>query len=859
MSAWDWEAGENYVKDMLQGLNLRMEDKCRRRPQRTGFLYDDRMTRHYCSWNPEYTEIPGRLLKSYERCQEYGLVERCHRVQARHASQEEMTLLHDEELVLKLKETASMTAEETKRLAKKYDYIYFHPDVYDNSRLALGSSIEMVDKILSRQVRNGMALVRPPGHHAMRSKFCGYCYLNNVATAAQFALDNYGLNRVLIVDWDVHHGQGTQYMFYDDPRVLYFSIHRHEHGVEWPNLDESEYTFVGDGAGQGYNVNVPLNVHGCGDSDYMAIILQVLLPVAFEFRPELILVSAGYDAALGCPEGEMQVTPAFFAHVVNLLSPLADGQLCLILEGGYCLQSLAEGVALSLAALLGDPCPQLAPLLAPCSSVRESILNCLKVLRCYWKSFCYQGSLAEDNIPEFPSLLQWPVTVNQDRSSRETFSLLEPCFDVKQEAVIAGYVQELERWIANLNRRKTNNRVCLGFHEKLLQHRSLKEVNHPECPERLTSIMSTLERWGLLHRCILPQERSVTEEELSLVHSSSHIRRMMKLSALDEEALMKYPGTFNSVFVCKDTYAAASQAVGTVLSVVDAVMKDEATSGVAVIRPPGHHACEGHPMGYCIFNNVAIAAKYAMSKFNVNRVLYVSLHRFDDGRFFPYGSDGNMGTVGEGSGKGFSVNIPWRLGRMGDSEYIAAFQQIILPIAYEFCPDLVLVSAGFDAAREDDLGGYKLSPQCFALMTNLLMGLANGRIVLALEGGYNQEMTSAGLCLCTSVLLGDTCPPLPEPQARPSPSAVETMTSVIGVQKQFWKTLCFCVDLPDEDRVRNIGGLNPNKDNAAEEGKTDGLSQDEELVCHTLSDMTVRNKGDAKGSCDDRAKSTYRQ
>ena len=152
------------------------------------------------------------------------------------------------------------------------------------------------------ELENGMALVRPPGHHAMRSESCGYCYVNNVAMAARAALDT--VQRIVIIDWDVHHGQGTQREFYEDDRVMYISIHRHEDGFWWPNLQESDHTFTGAGAGAGYNVNIPLNVTGNTDGDYLHAWHQVVLPLAHTFNPDLVIISAGFDPALGCPEGE---------------------------------------------------------------------------------------------------------------------------------------------------------------------------------------------------------------------------------------------------------------------------------------------------------------------------------------------------------------------------------------------------------------------------------------------------------------------------------------------------------------------------------------------------------------------------
>lgn len=160
---------------------------------------------------------------------------------------------------------------------------------FDLSLLAVGSTIELIDAIVGARCQNGMAIIRPPGHHAMKAEYNGYCFFNNVAIAAQHALDTASAQRILIVDWDVHHGQGTQRMFYDDPRVVYFSVHRYEHGMFWPNLRESDYDYVGEAAGAGYNFNVPLNQTGMTNGDYLAIWQQLLMPVATEVRVALIV------------------------------------------------------------------------------------------------------------------------------------------------------------------------------------------------------------------------------------------------------------------------------------------------------------------------------------------------------------------------------------------------------------------------------------------------------------------------------------------------------------------------------------------------------------------------------------------
>lgn len=155
---------------------------------------------------------------------------------------------------------------------------------FELSLLAVGSTIELLDHILDGRCQNGMAVIRPPGHHAMKAEFNGYCFFNNVAVAAQRALANGSAKRILIVDWDVHHGQATQQAFYNDPRVVYFSIHRYEHGTFWPNLRESDFDHIGEGAGLGYNFNVPLNATGMTNGDYLAIWQQLLMPVAMEVK-----------------------------------------------------------------------------------------------------------------------------------------------------------------------------------------------------------------------------------------------------------------------------------------------------------------------------------------------------------------------------------------------------------------------------------------------------------------------------------------------------------------------------------------------------------------------------------------------
>ncbi|XP_068021940.1 polyamine deacetylase HDAC10 isoform X5 [Melanerpes formicivorus] len=259
---------------------------------------------------------------------------------------------------------------------------------------------------MSGKVCNGMALVRPPGHHSQRNAANGFCLFNNVAIAAEYAKLKYGLQRILVVDWDVHHGQGTQYIFEEDPSVLYFSWHRYEHQEFWPSLKESDYHAVGLGKGTGFNINLPWNKIGMENSDYLAAFFHVLLPMAFEFDPQLVLVSSGYDSGIGDPEGQMNATPEVFAHLTYFLKQLANGKLCVILEGGYHLKSLSESVCMTVKTLLGDPIPQITGEMAPCLSAVESIQNVRAAHKPYWKWLMYEDTSFLQNLSTKSHLLK---------------------------------------------------------------------------------------------------------------------------------------------------------------------------------------------------------------------------------------------------------------------------------------------------------------------------------------------------------------------------------------------------------------------------------------------------------------------
>jgi acetoin utilization deacetylase AcuC-like enzyme len=229
------------------------------------------------------------------------------------------------------------------------------PGSTDASYLAAGAAIDAVEAVVAGTAHNAFALVRPPGHHAEADRAMGFCVLANVAIAAEHARRVLGVQRVLIVDWDVHHGNGSQHIFEDRDDVLVFGTHQFPHYPGTGGLHEQ-----GTGAGLGYTVNVPLPA-GMGDGDYAAMFREVLVPVAAAFEPDLVLVSAGFDAHRDDPLGDMLVSAEGFAGLCGVVREVAEasagGRLALVLEGGYDLEGLASSVHACVEVLAGRTAP----------------------------------------------------------------------------------------------------------------------------------------------------------------------------------------------------------------------------------------------------------------------------------------------------------------------------------------------------------------------------------------------------------------------------------------------------------------------------------------------------------------------
>jgi acetoin utilization deacetylase AcuC-like enzyme len=313
-----------------------------------GILYDPLVLEHNTGRHPE---TAARLSTTVDLLQRRGLWERLTHLSAAPASMPALEAVHEAHYLGLIRHYAErgggwLTAD-TPFSARSWDVACW----------ASGAAMAAVDAVLDGRVPSAFALVRPPGHHACPAEGMGFCLINHAAVAARHAVRTRGLERVLLVDYDVHHGNGTQEIFWEDPSVLYFSVHQYP---AYPGTGAARE--VGAGPGIGTTVNVPLPA-GVGDAGHLAALREILVPVAREYRPELILVSAGYDAHWAntayLNSIRMNVTVSGFGEWVTLLRDLAaelcEGRLAFSLEGGYDHEALAWSVDATFRVLLGEP------------------------------------------------------------------------------------------------------------------------------------------------------------------------------------------------------------------------------------------------------------------------------------------------------------------------------------------------------------------------------------------------------------------------------------------------------------------------------------------------------------------------
>jgi len=335
-----------------------------------GLMFDERFLKHISPY--PHPECPDRLLVVWSALQKSGFVDSCKRIPARPASVEELSRVHDRSYV-------ERTLEE---IDGKWGFLdpdtYFSPGSKEAALFAAGGVTDLARAVWNREVDWGIALPRPPGHHATKDRSMGFCLFNNMAVAVASLLHD-GAERILIFDWDVHHGNGTQEIFYHDPRVMFISVH------QWPHYPGSGHvTEMGSAAGLGFTANVPLPA-GAGDAEYAAVMDRIVDPLVHRFDPQMILVSAGFDPYDLDMLAGMNVTVNGFAHMAWKIREAARSTgrgPCVVLEGGYHLDGLSQAVTAVAKALDGEAPP------APTEEPRKeylSILNSLIfALEPYW-------------------------------------------------------------------------------------------------------------------------------------------------------------------------------------------------------------------------------------------------------------------------------------------------------------------------------------------------------------------------------------------------------------------------------------------------------------------------------------------
>ncbi|CAI4036071.1 hypothetical protein SMKI_14G2880 [Saccharomyces mikatae IFO 1815] len=377
-------------------------------PLKTGLCYDVRMRYHakiftsYFEYIDPHPEDPRRIYRIYKILAENGLIndptlsgvddlgDLMLKIPVRAATSEEILEVHTKEHLEFIESTEKMSREQLLKETEKGDSVYFNNDSYASARLPCGGAIEACKAVVEGRVKNSLAVVRPPGHHAEPQAAGGFCLFSNVAVAAKNILKNYpeSVRRIMILDWDIHHGNGTQKSFYQDDQVLYVSLHRFEMGKYYPGTIQGQYDQAGEGKGEGFNCNITWPVGGVGDAEYMWAFEQVVMPMGREFKPDLVIISSGFDAADGDTIGQCHVTPSCYGHMTHMLKSLARGNLCVVLEGGYNLDAIARS-ALSVAkVLIGEPPDELPDSSSdPKPEVIEMIDKVIRLQSKYWNCF----------------------------------------------------------------------------------------------------------------------------------------------------------------------------------------------------------------------------------------------------------------------------------------------------------------------------------------------------------------------------------------------------------------------------------------------------------------------------------------
>jgi len=313
--------------------------------EKIGFVYSQRYLDHYTGAG--HPESSDRLIAIVGRLEGVGLLGTLLGIDPRPASEDELLPIHSRAYMDKVRSYCLGG-----RTVMDDGETGICPESYEVALLAAGGALSAADAVIEGTVRRAFCAVRPPGHHAERDRAMGFCLFNNVAIAARYLQRAHGIGRVLIVDWDVHHGNGTQKAFYDDPDVFYFSIH------QWPHYPGTgKATERGEGRGYGYTLNCPVPA-GAGDDEYIEVFEKLLAPAARSFNPEFVLISAGFDPCIDDPLSGTSVSSGGFARISQITADIAeescDGRIISVLEGGYSLGSLSICVEKHIRVLMGE-------------------------------------------------------------------------------------------------------------------------------------------------------------------------------------------------------------------------------------------------------------------------------------------------------------------------------------------------------------------------------------------------------------------------------------------------------------------------------------------------------------------------
>ena len=358
------EAMENLNINDQSTISMTSTTSNRNKKRKIGFCFDERMLLHRDSKHV-HQECPERAMSVYINLVLKELTNKLVRIQCEEAKEEDLLLVHTQEYIDKIKEISENNSKNKNitnhNLSEKDSYDNFA--TFESAKLASGSLIEICKNILSKKIEHGYAIIRPPGHHADMSTARGFCIFNSVAIAVKYILNKNNKTKIAVLDWDVHHGDGTQAIFYKEQNPLFISIHRHDNGKFYP-FKTGFVTEKGEENGLGFNINIPLNTKcaiskgaSCiGDAEYINIFERIVMPILKEYNPDIIFISCGYDAGENDFSGCLKCSPFAYAFMTERLLSL-NKNLIFALEGGYTLDTIKRMSETTIRTLLGEDIP----------------------------------------------------------------------------------------------------------------------------------------------------------------------------------------------------------------------------------------------------------------------------------------------------------------------------------------------------------------------------------------------------------------------------------------------------------------------------------------------------------------------